>query len=84
MALDLVKLDITRADEIRRRADAEAFKIEDIRSTNDIEIVVLCSLNNDEALAQINRDVQRIIGSVGARITTDAEEASRVIAAAVE
>jgi hypothetical protein len=84
VALDLVKLDITRADEIRRRADAEAFKIEDIRSTNNIEIVVLCSLNNDEALAQVNRDAQRIIGSVGARITTDAEEASRVIQAAVE
>lgn len=78
-ALDLVKLTLKKPDEIMRRADAEAFKIEDIRERNDIDIVVLCAVGGDDTVHDATADAQRIIRSVGASVVTSVDEAADAI-----
>lgn len=77
LALDALNLSLTRADEIRRRADAEAFKVSDVRDMNDIRYVVYCSLSQDEKLFGTNEEAKRVLGSVGAEVVSEADEAIR-------
>jgi Protein of unknown function (DUF3037) len=79
IALDVVKLALKSADEVLRRADAEAFKVEDIRNSNAVDIVVFCTVGTDEAIRDVTRSAERIIGSVGARVVTTVEDAASAI-----
>jgi ribosomal protein S12 methylthiotransferase accessory factor YcaO len=83
IALDLVKLAVTRTDELLRRADAEAFKVEDIRESNDIDVVVFCAISSDEAVRDATANAEQIIGSVGARVVTTVEDATSALVSAV-
>lgn len=76
VALDTLNLAIQRADEITRRADAEAFKIEDVRAANKVRYVVYCELSGTEELRAVNDSATMVLQSVGAEVRTDLEEAS--------
>jgi hypothetical protein len=83
VALDLVKLDVKSTDELLRRADAEAFKVEDIRESNDIDVIVFCAISHDDAARDANANAEQIIGSVGARVVTSVEAAAGALVGAV-
>lgn len=76
VALDVVSLAVKSADEILRRADAEAFKVEDILAKNDLKIVVYCAVSADDAVREPTATATKIIESVGAVALTSAEEAA--------
>lgn len=76
-ALDVVRLAIKKADDIQNRADAEAFKVYDIRRGNDdIRFVVYCDFSQDSALEAANAAARKVIESTGALVVVDAEEAA--------
>lgn len=79
VALDVVRLALKKADEIRLRADAEAFKVEDVLQKNDVNFVVYCDLSPDERLAEVNRNAKHVLESVGAKVETDFEGALRLV-----
>jgi hypothetical protein len=78
VALDALQLSLKKGDDIRLRADAEAFKVEDVLQANpNIQYVVYCEFSNDEAVAKANSNAKKVLESVGARVTRDLEEAVR-------
>ena len=81
VALDVLPLAITKADEIRKRADAEAFKVYDVLggSSSVNEYLVYCQLGNDEQLAEIYGDARTVIEGQGARVMTDLDEAATAL-----
>jgi hypothetical protein len=84
VALDVLRLALKRADDIRLRADAEAFKVYDIlEAENPVhDYVVFCEFAREAALAETNENARKVIETQGARIVTDLDEATRVLAAA--
>lgn len=74
-ALDVLRLNVKRADDIRNRADAEAFKVYDIRRENDIRYVVYCDLPLDRSLEKPADEAQKVLKSTGAAVVTTAEAA---------
>ena len=80
VALDVIKLALKSADEVMRRADAEAFKIEDIRDANQIEVVVFCTTSNDEAIVEVTKSAEQVIASVGASVVTSVDDAAAMMA----
>jgi hypothetical protein len=83
VALDVVKLAVKSADEVMRRADAEAFKIEDIRHANHIDAVVFCVVSTDDAVHDVTENAEQVIASVGARIVTNVDDAAAAMASVV-
>jgi hypothetical protein len=77
VALDVVRLAVSRADEVRQRADAEAFKVYDVLEADSVvrEYVVLCEFAPDKQLAETNEHARRVIETQGARVVTDIEDA---------
>lgn len=78
-ALDAVQLDIENVDQIVLRADAEAFKVEDIVAKNDVRFVVYCAFSTAHELAHTNDNARRIIESVGADVVTSSEDAAKKV-----
>lgn len=77
LALDTLRLVLTKPKEIIARADAEAFKIEDILGdSNAMRVIVYPELSLDERLSVVNDDAQRILKSVGATVETDLNAAA--------
>lgn len=74
-ALDVLRLAVSRADEIRRRADAEAFKVWDVTQKNNVTYTVLCDLSPDRQLSATYDTAKRAIEAGGATVVTDPEEA---------
>jgi hypothetical protein len=71
VAVDALKLSLARGQEIKLRADAQAFKVEDIRTENAIRYVVYCEFSNDHRLGDVNGHARKIIESAGAAILTE-------------
>ena len=82
VAIDTLKLDLKDRTNLER-ADAEANKIDDIRSANNIGFIVCCSFSPDPALKALNEDMTRILAKTGAVITTDVEETAKKIIGSV-
>jgi hypothetical protein len=78
-ALDVVALDIKKADDIRKRADAEAFKVYDIVERNAVRYVVYCVFSDDSRLRETNHNARQVIESIGAEVVTGLDEATRVM-----
>ena len=75
--LDVVRLAMQRADGVRERADAEAFKIQDIKAVNaDVRFVIYCAVSPEHALHPAQESALRVIQSVGAEVTTDIDRAA--------
>jgi hypothetical protein len=82
-AVDTLRLSLKRADDIALRADAEAFKIDDIKSgNNDIKFVVLCDLPADEDMLPAADGAKTVLASVGASVTTDVAGAAAALSGA--
>lgn len=79
VVLDVLRLNIGEAKEIRLRADAEAYKIVDVTSTNDVDYMVLCDFRRDAVLQEANRLARQSVESAGARIITDPDQAAEYI-----
>lgn len=79
IALDIIKLNLKRADEIRLRADAEAYKIYDIGSENQVSaFVVLTEFSPDPELASANDGARRIMRSAGANVVVETDANSAI------
>src|SRR5258708_6500732 len=83
IALDVVNLIARKHNTIVRDADAEAFKIEDIRKANQVTCHVYCSLADDETHARSNQIARQILESAGAVVQTDIMKVAQVMADAV-
>jgi hypothetical protein len=84
VALDTVRLGLRDADEVVRRADAAAFKAEDILAANRIRLAVFCDLSAEAEMGAVNRDAIRIIRSSGATVVTEIDEAAGLVEEAVK
>jgi len=85
VALDALKLDLKRADEIRLRADAEAYKVFDVVSANPVKYFVYCEMSDDSDLSEANSSATKILKSAGSEVLFKAEAASsRLMRAATE
>lgn len=85
VALDVLRLAITTGDEIRRRADAEAFKVQDVLGADDTvrNYVVLCELLSDATLREAYANARKVIELQGASVVTNVDEAQDVLEEAV-
>ena len=79
----MIKLALKSADEVMRRADAEAFKFEDIRASNPIQVVAFCSVSADEAVREVTESAEKVIASVGATVVTSVEDATAAMTGAM-
>jgi hypothetical protein len=80
VALDVLQLAVTKADEIRQRADAEAFKIYDVRGGGGVnDYLVYCQLADDRQLEAVYSDARTVIEAQGARVLTDPDEAAQAL-----
>lgn len=74
VALDALHLDVTKANDILKRADAEAFKVEDILnsgSANGLRYWVYCHFPLGEEYESVANVVRTVLGSVNAEVYTD-------------
>jgi len=78
-ALDALRLSVTKADDIRARADAEAFKVYDVIGNNDLRYAVYCEFSDDRALTETNVSARQVIESTGATVLTDIEAVSQTM-----
>jgi Protein of unknown function (DUF3037) len=83
VALDFVQLSLVSADDIVRRADAEAFKLEDILGSAKITPIVFCSFSSEDAVREATENAERIIESVGAHVVRSVDEATEQMTAAI-
>lgn len=79
VAVDRIILDLKRADEIRLRADAEAYKATDIISKNHVKLLVLTTFSDAEDLQAPNDEARRILGSANVQILESVEEATKLL-----
>jgi DUF3037 family protein len=81
VALDYIRLALHRADEIRLRADAEAFKVYDILAADPSvrEYVVFCEFRDDRELDETNRAARQVLEAQDATIVTELEDAVRAL-----
>jgi hypothetical protein len=75
VAVDTLRLNLKRADEIRLRADAQAYKISDItEKQRGLTYMVLATFGEDEDLIDANAQARKILVSTPARIVDDMDE----------
>ena len=85
VALDVVRLALQNADNIKLRADAEAFKVYDVlEAESDVnDYVVYCDFSEAQEVQETNDVARRVIEGQGAHVVSSPEEAEKVIADAV-
>jgi hypothetical protein len=75
-ALDVVNFDLSKADDIRSRADQEAFKIWDLLGGEDVKsYLVLGTFSPSPTLTDVNANALTILQSAGAEVANDVESA---------
>jgi ribosomal silencing factor RsfS len=80
VALDVVQLAISKADEIRQRADAEAMKVIDLLGGSDVnDYLVYCQFSDDRQLADVYGEARTVIEAQGARVLDDPDEAAEAL-----
>ncbi|MDP9365149.1 MAG: DUF3037 domain-containing protein [Chloroflexota bacterium] len=83
IAVDIVRLVIRAADDIQHRADAEAFKVEDVLARHDVRFLVHCDLHHDQHYAQANNAALRTIAAAGATVLTRIEDTAAQVEATI-
>lgn len=78
IALDTLKLDVGRADEIARRADAEAYKALDLLQHTEA-FYVLCSFSPDADLGEASERARRVLKSAGALVLDNVASATTML-----
>ncbi|HET8565693.1 MAG TPA: DUF3037 domain-containing protein [Solirubrobacterales bacterium] len=80
VALDVVQLAITKADEIRQRADAEAMKVIDLLGGSEVnDYFVYCQFADDRQLADVYGEARTVIEAQGARVLDDPDKAAEAL-----
>jgi Protein of unknown function (DUF3037) len=80
MALDVLQLAVTKADDIRDRADAKGMKVIDVLGGSEVnDYLVYCQFADDRQLADVYSDARTVIEAQGARVLTDPDEAVQMI-----
>lgn len=83
VALDVLNLDLVKGDDIRMRADAEAYKVWDLLGSPEIKnYYVYCEFSAEDRVADVTHSASSIIESAGAKVLADVDEATSVLAAA--
>jgi Protein of unknown function (DUF3037) len=82
LALDVVRLAVTRADEVRFRADAEAFKAYDVLSGSEVSnFVAFCTFSQETPLSSANQNARKVLQAAGAEVVTDIHQAAQLLGA---
>lgn len=81
VALDVLQLAVTKADEIRERADAEAYKVYDVLGGEaDVNnYLVYCQFAEDRQLEGVYGDARTVIEAQGAEVLSDPQEAAEAL-----
>jgi hypothetical protein len=80
VALDVLQLAVTKADDIRQRADAEAYKVYDLLGGEEVNnYLVYCQLADDRELESVYGDARTVIEAQGAKVLTDPDEAATAL-----
>lgn len=74
VGVDLLRLNLKRADEIRLRADAEANKVRDIADENEIGLLVFLDVSTSDDVAEATRHARLILDATPAEVTDDVSE----------
>ena len=85
IALDVVRLALQKADNIKMRADAEALKVLDVLGAESQvnDYLVYCDFSEAEEFQETNDVARRVIAAQGARVISDPQEAVEVISDAL-
>jgi hypothetical protein len=83
LAMDAIRLDFSNENRIVEKADAQAFKVEDIINKNNLRYIVYCKIHEDSAGDGIIADARRIIEGAGAEVLEDLDEAARAMVSAI-
>jgi ribosomal silencing factor RsfS len=80
VALDVVQLAISKADEIRQRADAEAMKVIDLLGGSEVnDYFVYCQFADDRQLEDVYGEARTVLEAQGARVLDDPDEAAEAL-----
>lgn len=83
VALDILNLALAKADDVRGRADQEAFKVWDLLESEQVTtFYVLPLLRSDESMADTNEVALKILQSTGGSVVTDIEDARHILTTA--
>lgn len=85
VALDVVRLALQKADNIKLRADAEAFKVLDVLEAESQvnDYIVYCDFSEAEEFQETNDIARQVIAAQGAHVVSDPQEAVELISNAV-
>ncbi len=83
VAVDVLSLAINEAGEIQQRADAEAYKVEDVLARNDIRFLVHCDLRWDDQYSAVNDAAIKTLQAAGTEVTTTVEETASAVETAI-
>lgn len=83
VALDVLQLGITKADEIRERADAKGMKVLDLLGGREVkDYLVFCRFTDDRQLNEVNNEARTVIEAQGAQVLTNLDEAAEALSSA--
>ncbi len=75
VAVDVLALAVKEAKDIQQRADAEAYKVEDvIHRHNDVRFLVHCDMKTSDSYHEANLAAIRSLTTAGATVFTDVEK----------
>ncbi len=83
VAVDVLGLAVKEANEIQQRADAEAYKVEDILAVHDLRYLVHCDLYWEDRYASANAAAIRTLETAGARVLTSLEDTATQVEKAI-
>lgn len=74
LAVETLKLDLKRGQEIILRADAQANKVTDIRDENDVSVVVYATFSEADETREVNQQARQILTSSSARLVDSIDD----------
>lgn len=74
LAVETLKLDLKRGQDIILRADAQANKVADIRSVNDVTVVVFATFSEAEDTREVNLHARQILETSTARLVDSLDD----------
>lgn len=80
VALDVLQLAITKAEDIRERADAKGMKVLDLLGGSEVkDYLVYCQFADDRQLEDVYGEARTVIEGQGAKVLTDPDEAAATL-----
>lgn len=80
VALDVLQLAITKADDIRDRADAKGMKVIDLLDGTSVkDYIVYCHFSDDRQLADVYGEARTVMEAQGARVIDNPDDAAKAL-----